>query len=284
VPARTVVERSHNASRRLGQNFLVQARAAERIVAALDPGPDDAVLEIGPGRAALTSRLIRRASRVVAVEIDGRLVDELRRRQDPGRLMVLHDDILSLDLSDVAARAGLSRATRWVVAGNLPYGISKPVAMKLVAERERVARAVLMFQREVARRLTARPGGREYGPLTVLAGFVYEIAPLFELGPGAFRPRPKVSSSVTLWLPRSDPALTRELEPRLRACLSACFARRRQTLRNNLRAALRSAAAADDLLRAANLDGSLRAERVDPGGFLDLARHWTEAVEPAERR
>jgi 16S rRNA (adenine1518-N6/adenine1519-N6)-dimethyltransferase len=261
-------------SRRLGQNFLVDRRAAQRIVGRLAPTSDEWLLEIGPGRGALTSHLIEATDRVVAVEIDERLAHALAQRHEPPRLLLIHADILDVELADIANRAGAPADARWVIAGNLPYSISKPVAMKLVAERERIARAVLMFQREVAQRLTARPGSRAYGPMTVLVGLAFQVEQLFDLAPTAFRPRPKVASSVTLWRPRPASPLSAELEPALRAVLRACFAQRRRTLRNNLRAALASPERCDELLELADLDGSLRAEAIPADGFIRLAQHW----------
>ena len=128
--------------RHLGQNFLVDRGAAKRIVRSLDPAPGEWLLEIGPGRGALTSDLIDTGGRVVAVEIDQALARDLARRHPSPQLILLHADILSLDLGQIAARAGAPDDTRWVVAGNLPYSISKPVALKLVAERERIARVL----------------------------------------------------------------------------------------------------------------------------------------------
>jgi 16S rRNA (adenine1518-N6/adenine1519-N6)-dimethyltransferase len=259
--------------KRMGQNFLADRAAAERIVDALAIQPGEAVLEIGPGRGALTGGLIGRAGRIAAVELDEALVRELGRRHDESRLLLIHADILDVALDEVAARLGMP-GTPLVVAGNLPYQISKPLALRLVEARHGIARAALMFQKEVALRLTASPGSREYGPLGVIAGLAYSIRRLFDLGPGAFRPRPKVSSSVTLWERRRNSPLDPDLEPRMRACLAGCFGRRRQTLRNNLRAALGSAERAEALLETAELDGSLRAEVLGPERFVQMARLW----------
>lgn len=261
------------AGKRLGQNFLVDRAAAARIVDALEIRPGEAVLEIGPGRGALTGGLVREAGRIAAVELDEGLVRELRARYDPARLLLIHDDILAVALEEIPARLEQPGAPL-VVAGNLPYHISKPLAGKLLRARGAIARAALMFQREVALRLTASPGSRDYGPLTVFGGLAFSIRRLFDLAPGAFRPRPKVASSVTLWRRREDSPLDSGLEPRLRACLACCFARRRQTLRNNLRAALGSPGAADAVLERAGLDGSLRAEALDADEFVALARCW----------
>ena len=260
--------------KRLGQNFLVDRTAVERIVELLGPRPGEAVLEIGPGRGALTAPLISAAGRIGAVEVDDRLADGLAERFSEERLTLIRADVLQVDLAEVVIRLGHPAGTRLVLAGNLPYSISKPVAMHLVRGRETVARAVLMFQSEVANRITAAPGSRDYGPMSVLCGAAFRIRNVFDLGPGAFRPRPKVRSTVTSWIPRRDGALTEENESAVRACLSACFSRRRQTLRNNLRAALGSDQRADRLLERAGLDGSLRAEVLPGEAFLELARWW----------
>jgi 16S rRNA (adenine1518-N6/adenine1519-N6)-dimethyltransferase len=258
--------RPRRAGRRLGQNFLAKGGAVRRIVEALAPRPGEKVLEIGPGRGALTAELIKAAGRVTAVEIDAELCSALEARFGKDLLALRREDILKVDLAEFGP--GL------VIAGNLPYSISKPIAMKMVAERDQIDRAVLMFQREVADRLTAKVGSRSYGPLTVLAGQAYVVSPLFDLPASAFRPRPKVTSTVTIWRPRSQEELEPEFEKVLRACLAAAFARRRQTLRNNLRAALASKEVAERLLDAAELDGSLRAEMIEPSGFIRLAKLW----------
>jgi 16S rRNA (adenine1518-N6/adenine1519-N6)-dimethyltransferase len=260
--------------RALGQHFLTDGGAIERILAALSLRAGEVALEIGPGRGALTGRLVRRGARLAVVEKDAGLAAALAARFAPSELCVIAGDALELKLSDVLAR--LERpGGRLVVVGNLPYSISKPVVQKLVAEHRSVERAVLMFQREVARRLTAGPGSRDYGPLGVLAGQVFEIRALLDLPPRAFRPAPQVWSTVTLWFPRPGAeAFCAQEEARLRACLSACFARRRQVLRNNLRAALGDGALAERLLAAANVDGRCRAEQLAPEAFLRLCAAW----------
>jgi len=257
------------ARRRFGQNFLTDAHAIRRIGAALAPLPSDNVLEIGPGRGALTEVLLNSVPRISAIEIDRDLCALLRSRYPEERLSLIEKDVLEV------AFGALAQAGPLVIAGNLPYNISKPVAMKLVVERHAVSRAVLMFQREVAKRLTATPGTGAYGPLTVLAGRAYRIERLFDLAPGAFYPRPKVVSTVTRWTPRGDDALPESLVAPLKAVLRAAFARRRQTLQKNLRVALEGGeAAAISLLAEAGLDGALRAEAIPPEGFVALANRW----------
>jgi 16S rRNA (adenine1518-N6/adenine1519-N6)-dimethyltransferase len=255
--------------KRFGQNFLTDPSAIRRIVAALAPSPSENVLEIGPGRGALTDALLAALPSVTAIEIDRDLAASLAARYPEDRLRLIVADVREVALLPLAAERPL------VVAGNLPYNVSKPLAMKLVDERHAVLRAVLMFQREVADRLTAQPGTGAYGPLTVLTGRAYRITRLFDLPPGAFHPRPKVVSSVTHWIPREPEALPADLIAPLRAVLRSSFARRRQTLQRNLRDAVPGGAAAvARLLNEAGLDGSLRAEAIAPEGFVALARLW----------
>jgi 16S rRNA (adenine1518-N6/adenine1519-N6)-dimethyltransferase len=257
------------ARKRFGQNFLIDPAAIRRIVAALALQPGDIVLEIGPGRGSLTDALLEVVPSIVAVEIDRDLAALLRARYPEDRLRLIENDVLGIAFDAVAPSAPL------VIAGNLPYNISKPVAMKLVVERRAVHRAVLMFQREVADRLTASPGDRAYGPLTVLAGLAYRIERLFDLRPGAFQPRPNVVSTVTRWTRREDDALPEDLVAPLMAALRAAFAHRRQTVQKNLRGVLAGGdAAAVHVLAQAGVDGALRAEGIAPAGFVAIARAW----------
>lgn len=267
---------SHSRARkRFGQNFLVDRRAAVRIVEGFSPSPGEAILEIGPGRGALTGLLLERSPRIAAVELDRDLASELRERWDPDRLLVIEEDVLRLDFDEIPHRLGFSRGTPLAVVGNLPYNISKPVAGKLVTHRGSISRAVLMFQKEVADRLTAAPGSRSYGPLTVLSGSAFRIERLFDLPPGAFAPRPAVHSTVTSWRSTGNERLPVEIVESLRSCLSACFASRRRTIHNNLRSAFgRRPEIAETLLAEAGIDGSLRAEAVPPDRFLAMASLW----------
>jgi 16S rRNA (adenine1518-N6/adenine1519-N6)-dimethyltransferase len=257
------------ARRRFGQNFLIDAVTIRRIVEALAPRLSEIVLEIGPGRGSLTEALLEAVPAIVAVEIDRDLAALLRARFPSDRLRLIENDVLDVPFDAMAP------STPLVIAGNLAYNISKPVAMKLVVERGAVRRAVLMFQREVADRLTASPGDRAYGPLTVLAGRAYRIERLFDVRPGAFRPRPNVVSTVTRWTRSEDEALPSDLFEPLMAVLRAAFAHRRQTLQKNLRGVLAGGdAAAAHLLARAGIDGTLRAEAIPPEGFVAIARAW----------
>jgi 16S rRNA (adenine1518-N6/adenine1519-N6)-dimethyltransferase len=243
--------------KRFGQHFLVDPAAIRRIVAALGPAHGPPVVEIGPGRGALTGPLLEAFGRLAAIEIDRDLAAQLRARFPATSLTVLQADVLEVPLDELAGEP-----VRLV--GNLPYNVSKPVADKVVRERANVAAAVLMFQREVAERLTAVPGTRAFGPLTVLVGEAFSVERLFDLGPGAFRPAPEVSSTVTRWTRRPE-AFSSVTEEGLRAALRAGFAHRRRTLRNNV---------PPELLDLAGIDGGLRAEALPPAAWQRLARVW----------
>jgi 16S rRNA (adenine1518-N6/adenine1519-N6)-dimethyltransferase len=262
-----------SANKKLGQHFLQDRGAVRRIVEALAPAAGEPVLEIGPGRGALTEDLLSAAGRLAAVEVDEHLAADLDARLGQRGLLVLRSDVLRVPLREVLQRLGAPPKARLAIAGNLPYNISHPIAEKLVRERDAVGRAVLTFQREVAERLTSGPGSRDYGPLGILAGTAFRIRTLFDLPPGAFRPVPQVVSSVTSWVRREE-SLDTDLESALRSCLSACFARRRRTLRNNLRAVARDAAAVDRWLEGLGIDGGARAEALPAASFLRMAEHW----------
>jgi 16S rRNA (adenine1518-N6/adenine1519-N6)-dimethyltransferase len=208
---------------RLGQHFLIKGSVLDRIVAAACPVPQDLVIEIGPGRGALTEKLLRRAARVVAVEMDPYLAGHLRRKfaAEP-RLEIIEGDVLETDL------------TRWgraVLAGNLPYYITSPILD--LASRLSPPRAVFLIQKEVAERLVAAPGTRTYGYLTLATAVWAQARLLFEVKPGAFHPPPQVDSAVVLLEPRSLPPGIGDRE-RFLAFVAQSFRHKRKTLRNNL--------------------------------------------------
>jgi 16S rRNA (adenine1518-N6/adenine1519-N6)-dimethyltransferase len=204
---------------RLGQHFLVKGSILERIAAAACPDHVELVVEIGPGRGALTEKLLHRATRVVAIEIDAFLVNHLRERF-PERLEIVHQDILAADF------------TRWrdaPIVGNLPYYITSPILAKVA--RLDYPRAVFLMQKEVAQRLVAAPGSRDYGYLSVQTAVFARARLLFEVKASAFHPPPKVDSAVVLLERR--PSAVSDPEAFLRFA-GECFKQKRKTLRNNL--------------------------------------------------
>jgi 16S rRNA (adenine1518-N6/adenine1519-N6)-dimethyltransferase len=241
---------------KLGQNFLVDTQAIERIAAALGDVSSRTVVEIGPGRGAITGALASRAAHVIAVELDRELAADLSARFDAGRVTVVERDVLQFDFAAAATQAeGKLR-----VAGNLPYYITSPILLKLAASHASLDVAVLMVQREVADRITAAPGSRDYGLLSVTAQMYGPAEELFTLPPAAFSPPPEVHSTVFRW--RFAPRFA-ELgveEAGFLGLVRQAFAQKRKTLANNLRAAGIPAQAAVQAMADASIDPRARAE------------------------
>ena len=251
---------------KLGQNFLDDADASERIVAALGDLAGRTVVEIGPGAGAITGALAAKAGHVVAVELDHDLAIQLRAQFSPDKVTVLEQDLLNFDFSQVVAAGG----ERLRVVGNLPYYITSPILLKLAASHAALDLAVLMVQREVADRVTAHPGSRDYGLLSVTLQMYGPAEPLFTLPPEAFSPPPDVHSTVFRW--RFAPRF-QELgvdESGFQRFLRKAFAQKRKTLANNLRAAGFTPADAAAALTHASIDPQARAEALPIETFATL--------------
>ncbi len=256
------------ALKQLGQNFLIDPNIVRKIVDAAALRPDDTVLEIGPGRGALTRLLCARAARVVAVEIDPLLCTYLREVLAECRTLTLVEaDALQWPFDDLPDGT--------VVVANLPYYVSTPLLFRLLHERDRFARAVLMLQSEVAQRLVAQPGTKEYGVLSVMAQIQAEARILFRVSPNCFRPRPDVESSVISLVRRPD-ALPAELLGRVERVVRRAFAHRRKTLVNSLRDAGYDGMDATVVVKGLGLETAVRAEDVTIGQFVDLAHRLRE--------
>jgi 16S rRNA (adenine1518-N6/adenine1519-N6)-dimethyltransferase len=257
---------------KLGQNFLVDGQDAQRIVAALGEIAGRTVVEIGPGRGAITESLAARAKHVVAVELDRELAAGLRERFETARVTVVEQDVLRFDFAAAAAEFG----ERLRVAGNLPYAITSSILLKLAASHAALDLAVLMVQREVAERVTASPSTRDYGSLSITIQMYGPVEQLFTLPPSAFSPPPKVHSTVFRW--RFAPRFA-ELgveEAGFLRFLRQIFAQKRKTLANNLRAAGVAPDAAAAALAAAGIDQRMRAEAVPVEGLASLWRGLEE--------
>ncbi len=253
---------------KLGQNFLVDAQAAQRIMAALGELAGRSVVEIGAGRGAITGALAARAGQVLAIELDRELAAGLRGRFDPERVTVVEHDVLQFDFGAEAERAG----QRLRVVGNLPYYMTSPILLKLARSHTALELAVLMVQREVADRVTASPGSRDYGLLSVTVQMYGKAEQLFSLAPSAFAPPPKVISTVFRW--RFAPRFA-ELgveEEGFLHFLRNAFAQKRKTLANNLRSAGFAASAASNALAAAGIEPLARAEAVPVEALAGLWR------------
>jgi 16S rRNA (adenine1518-N6/adenine1519-N6)-dimethyltransferase len=252
--------------KRYGQHFL-RPEWADKLVAAIDPLPGDRFLEIGAGPGALTLRLAPRVAQLTAVEVDPEMVDLLRPRL-PGNVMLIEDDVLEVDLERVIG----GRAIR--VVGNLPYNISSPVLFRLLGAHKAtglLTDASLMLQREVADRVEAHPGTKDYGVLSILVQLHAGVRRLLALPPGAFRPAPKVHSSV-LRLLFGPPAVRLSDERVFEAMVRSMFTQRRKTLANALRPFAASRGADAGLaLRSAAIDPSRRPETLQLDELARLA-------------
>ena len=261
----------HRARRRFGQNFLHDPRVIQRIVDAIDPRPDQAIVEIGPGQAALTRALIERAGRITAIEIDRDLAAWLRTQFEPGRLQLIEADALDFDWSTLP---GPLR-----IVGNLPYNISSPLLFALMPLAGRVIDQHFMLQKEVVERMVAAPGSRTYGRLSVMLQFRYRLTRLFDVPRGAFRPAPQVTSSIVRMQPLSAtdvPAVDRGAFARV---VGAAFGQRRKTLRN----ALGELMSAESILGCA-VDPQARAETLAVADFVRLTEAFVRAqAAPASR-
>lgn len=250
--------------KRLGQHFLVDRTALERIADALAPTAMDTVVEIGPGRGALTDLLSARAKRVVAIELDRDLVPYLRDRyRAAGNVEVIEQDVLEVTLADVAG-------DDYLLAGNVPYYITTPILFHAL-EPPRASRAVYLVQREVAERMVSPPGSRTYGALSVNVQGVAHAELVGRVPAGAFRPPPKVESAIVRLTPRADPVVPRTLEGAFRTLVQECFGLRRKQMRRVVRTVGNlDADAADRILALASIDPESRPETLSPEDFARL--------------
>jgi len=269
------------ARKRWGQHFLIRPETARRIADASGVGPADTAFEVGPGEGALTRPLALRAGRVLAVEIDPLRADLLERElAAQGNVSLLRGDVLEKSFAGWLADASLSPPA--ILVSNLPYNVATPILMRAMEEEGTFSRAVATVQKEVARRFCAAPGSSEYGYLSVRAAAFANARVLFDLPPGAFRPPPRVTSSVLELVPRA-PGLDPEARDRALGLASLAFRFRRKTLVNAL-----SSAAGRELVEGALEDlgrgPKARAEELSLSDYLALAgRLDARAVAAAPR-
>jgi 16S rRNA (adenine1518-N6/adenine1519-N6)-dimethyltransferase len=273
-PLRTVIERfGLRADKRLGQHFLLDANLLRRIVAAAGDLRGRTVLEVGPGPGGLTRALLATpAARIIAVERDPRCLLALQdlAAAAGGRLQLIEADALAIDLADLAAG-------RLAVVANLPYNIGTPLLLRWLDRLDRLERMTVMFQREVAARIVAPPGSRVYGRLSVLVQWLCEARCAMHLPARAFVPPPKVASSLVQLTPRPQPLAPADKQS-LERVLAAAFGQRRKMLRASLRSL---AERPEELLAAAGVPATARAEQIDVAGFCRLARCYQASGGPA---
>ena len=219
------------ASKRLGQNFLVNEEVVNNIIRLAGINTGDNVLEIGPGLGTLTQKLIEAGAVVKAVEIDAKMINILETTlAGYENVEIIHSDVLKIDLQQIF------HGQSFKVVANLPYYITTPIVMTLLEQKLPIAQIVVMMQKEVAERFTATPGGKEYGAVTVAVQFFSVPELLFEVAPQSFIPEPAVTSAVVQLTLRSEKPVTLIDEDKFFAVIKAAFAQRRKTLANNLRA------------------------------------------------
>jgi len=258
--------------KRFGQHFLHDPGIIGRIINAVAPEPGQRIVEVGPGRGALTWGLLERAKHMDTIEIDRDLAQSLLAdRRAHGGLKVHVENVLD---TDFARLRGDGEPLR--IVGNLPYNISTPLMFRLLDQRQAIADMHFMLQKEVVERMAAQAGGKEYGRLTVMLAAYAEVDDLFDVGPGAFHPRPKVWSAIVRLRPSLQPRFEIGSDKVLRAVVSAAFSHRRKTLRNGLKGLL---SAAD--IEGCGIDSGVRPETLAPAQFgLLAARHHRNLAAP----
>lgn len=258
----------HVPRKRFGQHFLHDPNVVRRIVDVFDPRPEQVIVEIGPGLGAITIPLLKRLDSLHAIEIDRDAIRHLLNLPDaPGRLHIHEGDVLKFELSTL--RSG---AERLRIVGNLPYNISTPLLFRLIEQREHIADLHVMLQKEVIQRMAAEPDTEHYGRLSVMLAPWLKVEPLFDIGPGAFRPPPKVTSSFARLVPHATSPVSLAHPREFAQVVAAAFSQRRKTLRNALRALL-----TESQIQAASVNPGARAETLSPAAFAELAAQLAAA-------
>lgn len=270
-PSQILRRRGLKPKRSWGQNFLQDRQALERIAAAVELDPSEAVVELGAGLGHLTRFLLASGARVIAVEREADMLQVLNEQRDP-KLEVVAANAAKIDF------AGIAQVARVAVIGNLPYHLTSPILFQVISQRARISRAVFTVQREVADRLASPPGGRAYGILTVLLGLYFDVEKLFELPRALFHPPPRVDSAVIRLRALSIPRAVILEDARFRRVVKAAFAQRRKTLINSLRSdpALGSADSLREALMRSGIDPTRRAETLSVAEFAQLERALAE--------
>ncbi|MEO7773617.1 MAG: 16S rRNA (adenine(1518)-N(6)/adenine(1519)-N(6))-dimethyltransferase RsmA [Steroidobacteraceae bacterium] len=246
--------------KRFGQHFLHDPGTIERIVASVGAKPAHRLLEIGPGQGIITTGLLAACGRMDAIEIDRDLAADLRARYESSGLALHVGDALKFDYAALAMRRGGPLR----VVGNLPYNISTPLLFRLLDAADHIVDMHVMLQKEVVDRMAAQPGDEDYGRLTVMLAPRLSIEKLFEVGPGAFHPPPRVWSAVVKLTVLAQPRFA--TGPHYAKLVASAFAQRRKTLRNSLRGLL-----TPEQIQACGIDPGIRPERVAPAQFSALA-------------
>lgn len=255
------------ARKSLGQNFLVHKPTCETIVGFCDIEPDDTMVELGPGQGALTSILLKKAKKVVAIELDARFPERLQGIATDGNLEVIEQDMLDVSYTGLCAQIG----SRLKLIGNLPYNISSQILFKLIDERDAIDSCVFMFQKEVADRIASSPCSKAYGILSVITQYAFDVTRLMNVPPTLFKPAPKVTSSVIKLIPKMPEEYARDFGL-FKSLVRTAFGKRRKKIYNALEGFL---GFSDETLKQAidqaGIDPSVRAEDVFISQYVSLA-------------
>ena len=253
----------HQARKRFGQNFLSDPNIIRKIIEAIRPKEGERIVEIGPGLGAMTEPLMEAMGHLHVVEIDRDLIARLKEKHPPERLTIHEGDALKFDFASIVPDGVPLR-----VVGNLPYNISTPILFHLAEFAEKVKDMTFMLQKEVVMRMVDEPSTEEYGRLSVMLQYRFNMARLFDVPPGAFRPAPKVMSSIVRMVPRPAAECTADDYALLGKIVTAAFGQRRKTLRNTLRDYLD-----EGDFTALAIDPGLRGERLSVEDFVRIANH-----------
>lgn len=262
----------HRARKRFGQNFLTDRQIIARIVESIAAKPGEKLVEIGPGKGALTEQLLAQTDHLTAIELDRDLVTLLERRQAEWTRAGTHFDIisadaLSFDFADLATNLGQPLR----VVGNLPYNISSPLLFHLLKVAPHITDMHFMLQREVVERMAATPGNKRFGRLSVMVQWQCTARALFTVPPTAFTPQPKVESAIVRLTPRALDEATRSLAPIMLQVVTAAFSQRRKTLRNSL-----SQIISAEALQQLDIDAGARAEVLNVSDYQRIAQSLTQ--------
>lgn len=249
------------AKKSLGQHFLHERGVVDRIILAVDPRPGDRLVEIGPGQGAMTLPLLDRHGALTAIEFDRDLIAPLAAAaRSHGELTLISANVLDVDFTALADGQPIR------LVGNLPYNLSSPILFHALDHAAVVRDMHFMLQKEVVERAAAMPGSKVYGRLSVMLQAYCEVTALFTVGPGAFRPPPKVDSAVMRLLPRAPASIGIDDRARFAGIVRAAFGQRRKTLRNAVRNVCD-----EETIRAAGIDPQARAEQLAVADFVRLA-------------
>jgi len=262
----------------LGQHFLVNSGVLKKIVQTIDPRSDDLIIEIGPGRGALTIPLAERAGRIIAIEKDKVLADRLESGKIPN-LKVLEADVLKIDLKNILAVEN-EAGDRVKLVGNLPYSISSPLLLRVLAQKSLIPECVFLLQKEVAERICASPGSKKYAPLSILFQIYFAARLHFVISAGSFSPPPRVESALVSLRRRPEPLFGVKNEERFQKFLRVAFAHRRKTLLKNLQELNLQPALLGDAYGTFRLSRLARPEELTISRFVDLYNFLSKTESP----